>query len=117
MPYIYYKVDMATYSSPRQVESDCNSIMFVNTGAEIADINGFRLLPNQHLAIDGNYGEFDTTTYLIMWPNSSSGGDGCQVSVVRKVYGTNPGAIYSQHEGRQGYNDIRSMNGVNNRRR
>lgn len=46
-----------------QTESNCNTILFVNTGSSTVTIDGFSLTAGQSLSILGNRGELNVKTY------------------------------------------------------
>lgn len=46
-----------------QTDSNCNTILFVNTGTSTVTIDGFSLTSGQSLSILGNRGEMNVKTY------------------------------------------------------
>ena len=76
-----YYTEVLQYTSNYNLQSHCNGISFTNTGATTAYINKYALAPGQNLAINGNYGEVDTTEYKLNFPANSG-----EVTVIRKIY-------------------------------
>lgn len=64
------------------IESNCNAIVFINTGTTIAQVNGIFLQPNQSIAFNGNQCEIDVTKYYC----SFSGAGTNQLTVIRKLF-------------------------------
>jgi hypothetical protein len=65
-----YITETKIYVANNSTATNCNSILFVNTGTASVNIDGLVLQPNQSWAIDGNqdemlikiyYFNFDTT--------------------------------------------------------
>ncbi len=83
-PYQRYYVDMQQYFTNEKIYSDCNSILFINTGTQSVNIQGVVLQQTQSLEIQGNRGEIDTTQYIISFPTPNNAGN--NLTVVRKIY-------------------------------
>lgn len=83
-PYQRYYVDMQQYFTNEKIYSDCNSILFINTGTQAVNIQGVVLQQTQSLEIQGNRGEIDTTQYIISFPTPNNTGN--NLTVVRKIY-------------------------------
>ncbi len=77
-----YNIVVEQYGSNYKLESNTNSIQFVNTGTSNCIVNRFTLLPNQSFTITGNENEIDTTQYYITF----SGAGVNQVTVIKKLY-------------------------------
>lgn len=56
----FYQVDTAKY-----VESDCNSITFINYGTSVAYIENIQLQPNQSFEIPGSSGEYTKQRFYV----------------------------------------------------
>lgn len=61
------------------IESKCNQITFINTGATNVSVNNLTLLPGQQYVSTGNIRELNCTRYNVVL-------NGGSVIVVRKVY-------------------------------
>jgi hypothetical protein len=75
-----YKIEFSQYSATIKIDSNCNSISFVNAGTIDCTINQFILPAGASLSIDGNENEIDTTVYNI---NFASVG---LIQVIKKMY-------------------------------
>jgi hypothetical protein len=82
--YIQYYIETKFYYQTQNVYSDCNTITFVNLGANTVLINGFPLTQGQQLTIEGNYLEIDQTQYQIEFSTSISVDN--NLAVLRKLY-------------------------------
>lgn len=82
--YIQYYIETKFYYQTQNVFSDCNTITFVNLGANNVLINGFPLTQGQQLTIEGNYMEIDQTQYQIEFSTSISTDN--NLAVLRKLY-------------------------------
>jgi hypothetical protein len=82
--YIQYYIETKFYYQTQNVYSDCNTITFVNLGANTVLVNGFPLTQGQQLTIDGNYLEIDQTQYQIEFSTSISVDN--NLAVLRKLY-------------------------------
>lgn len=75
-----YKVEISQYSSNIKIDSNCNSISFVNAGTVDCTINQFILPAGASLSIDGNENEIDTTIYNITFASVGL------IQVIKKMY-------------------------------
>ena len=82
--YIQFYIETKFYYQTQNVYSDCNTITFVNLGANSVLINGFPLTQGQQLTIEGNYLEIDQTQYQIEFSTSISPDN--NLAVLRKLY-------------------------------
>jgi hypothetical protein len=82
--YIQYYIETKFYYQTQNVYSDCNTITFVNLGANTVLVNGFPLTQGQQLTIEGNYMEIDQTQYQIEFSTSISVDN--NLAVLRKLY-------------------------------
>jgi len=72
------KIFLQTGSSP----SNCNSILFVNTGTVNVTVDGLQLVPNQSWEVDGNVNEINIKTYYFTFAASS----GAALTIIYKKY-------------------------------
>ena len=77
----YYN-EVKIFLTPSNIESNCNAITFINSGTNVAQVNGIYLQPNQSLELGGNYCEIDVTKYYC----SFSGAGINQLTVIRKLF-------------------------------
>lgn len=91
-----YYTETRVYYNNGVVPSNCNSIIFVNTGTNPVSVDGLTLQPNQSFAITGNENEINTRSYDISFSGAGSNG----LSVIKKIYS---GAVddYSYAQGRK----------------
>jgi hypothetical protein len=82
--YIKYYTETKLYFTNYKVSSDCNEILFINTGTENVTVNDILLVPNTSLRISGNVMEVDTTQYYIKFPTADNTGN--TLTVLRKLY-------------------------------
>jgi hypothetical protein len=82
--YIQFYIETKFYYQSQNVYSDCNTITFVNLGANTVLVNGFPLTQGQQLTIEGNYLEIDQTQYQIEFSLSISPDN--NLAVLRKLY-------------------------------
>jgi hypothetical protein len=65
-----YITETKVFYSNSQTESNCNTVLFVNTGTSSVTIDGFTLTSGQSLSILGNRGELNVKTYTFTFdPN------------------------------------------------
>lgn len=83
-PYQKYYVTAEQYNTNDKIYSNCNSMLFINTGTVAVSIFGVTLQPVQSLEIQGNRGEIDTTQYIIRFPTPQNAGN--ELTVIRKFY-------------------------------
>jgi hypothetical protein len=65
-----------------QIKSDCNAIIFYNSGTSLVYVNSWPLQPGDRLILGGNENEIDTSLYTI----SFSPGGTNEFYVLRKYY-------------------------------
>lgn len=58
-----YITETKVFYANSQTESNCNTILFVNTGTSAVVVDGFSLTSGQSLSILGNRGELNVKTY------------------------------------------------------
>lgn len=66
-----------------QTDSNCNTILFVNTGVSDVSVDGFTLTPNQSLSILGNRGEINVKTYQFTFADTTKV---CKLTAIFKRY-------------------------------
>ena len=49
-----YTTDTKIFLSNGQTDTDCNSVIFYNTGTNLVNVDGINLQPGQQFRIDGN---------------------------------------------------------------
>jgi hypothetical protein len=70
------------YNTAQSIPTDCNSIIFINSGTSTAIIENVTLAPSQSFVIDGNENEYTNATLQI---NFTGGGQNNLV-VVKKIF-------------------------------
>jgi hypothetical protein len=70
------------FYSNNQTDSNCNSIIFINSGGVNVTVDNVVLAPNQTLAIDGNRDEMNVKVYNFNF----AAGSNPQLTVVFKRY-------------------------------
>lgn len=78
-----YITETKVFTTSGQTESNCNSILFVNTGGPDIIIDGFKLTTGQSWSILGNRGEVNTKTYSFTIDDPKNVG---QLTVIYKRY-------------------------------
>lgn len=68
-------------SGTEPIEANCNDIIFYNAGAATVFVDGFPVVSQANLTIEGKAGEMNVTKYRV----SFSGGTG-SLFVIRKQY-------------------------------
>jgi hypothetical protein len=63
-------------------DSNCNSILFVNTGVTNVTIDGLLLVPNQSWEISGNRNEINVKTYYFTFSSLTGAG----LTIIYKRY-------------------------------
>lgn len=58
-----YITETKIYTNNSSTATNCNSLLFVNTGTATVNIDGLVLQPNQSWAIDGNQNEMLVKIY------------------------------------------------------
>ena len=74
----FYTVDLSQY-----VNSDCNSITFINYGLPVVTIENVPMQQNQSLTITGNAGEITNQKFFVNFGTSTTGNN---CVVIRKRY-------------------------------
>jgi hypothetical protein len=77
-----YVTETKIYSTSGQTDSQCNSILFINTGSNNVTIDGLTLQPNQSWSVEGNREEINIHTY----PFSFSSATGSNLTIIFKRY-------------------------------
>jgi len=70
------------YNTPQSIPTDCNSIIFINSGTTTAIIENVTLAPSQSFVIDGNENEFTSVTLQINFTGVGQN----NLIVVKKIY-------------------------------
>lgn len=65
MKCVQYTTETKVYSANAQTDSNCNSIIFINTGQSNVNVDNLVLTPGQQLAIAGNFNEVLVKIYQI----------------------------------------------------
>lgn len=81
---IRFECDFQQVSTNKYVDTECNSITFINYGVNQVSIESVILLQNQQLAIEGNAGEFTKQRFLLNFGTATPTGN--NVVVIRKRY-------------------------------
>lgn len=79
-----YYIETKIFNTSSKVYSDCNAIIFINTGTTNVNVNDVVLAPTQKLTLSGNFAEIDTTQYQITFQNPIDPNN--QVTILRKLY-------------------------------
>ena len=58
-----YITETKTFTQSSSTDTNCNSLIFVNTGTSNVTIDGLLLTPNQSLNITGNENEVNVKVY------------------------------------------------------
>jgi hypothetical protein len=77
-----YITETKLFYSNNQTDSNCNSIIFINSGGVNVTVDNVVLGPNQTLAIDGNRDEMNVKVYNFNFASGSNP----QLTVVFKRY-------------------------------
>jgi len=77
-----YITETKIFYSNNQTDSNCNSIIFINSGSVNVTVDNVVLAPNQTLAIDGNKDEMNVKVYEFNFASGSNP----QLTVVFKRY-------------------------------
>jgi hypothetical protein len=84
MKFIEYITETKVYSANNSTSSNCNSLLFINTGTMSVTVDNVVLQPSQSWSIDGNYCEITNKVYYFNFPTDVSGVP--QLTVVYKRY-------------------------------
>lgn len=79
-----YITETKIYYLSGKTDSNCNSILFFNTGSQVVSIDGIPLKPGQQLAITGSIGEILVKQYDFIF--SQVVGANNQLSIIYKKY-------------------------------
>jgi hypothetical protein len=82
MPCQQYITETKLFYSNNQTDTNCNSIIFINSGSVNVSVDNVLLTPNQTLAIDGNRDEVLVKVYEFNF----AAGSNPQLTVVFKRY-------------------------------
>jgi hypothetical protein len=82
MPCQQYITETKLFYSNNQTDTNCNSIIFINSGSVNVSVDNVLLTPNQTLAIDGNRDEILVKVYEFNF----AAGSNPQLTVVFKRY-------------------------------
>jgi hypothetical protein len=77
-----YITETKLFYSNNQTDTNCNSIIFINSGSVNVSVDNVILAPNQTLAIDGNRDEMLVKVYEFNF----AAGSNPQLTVVFKRY-------------------------------
>ncbi len=77
-----YITETKIFFETGSTDSNCNSILFVNTGTINVTIDGLLLVPNQSWEISGNRDEINVKTYYFTFASGSGSG----LTVIYKRY-------------------------------
>lgn len=80
-----FEVDFQTVGFTKYVDSNANSMTFINYGTAPVQIENVILQQNQQLAIEGNEGEYTSQRFLVNF-NVPPSGSSTNVVVIRKRY-------------------------------
>ena len=82
MPCQQYITETKLFYANNQTDTNCNSIIFINSGSVNVSVDNVILTPNQTLAIDGNRDEILVKVYEFNF----AAGSNPQLTVVFKRY-------------------------------
>ena len=77
-----YITETKIYTQGGQIDTNCNSVLFVNTGIDVVNVDGLNLQPNQSWSIDGNADEMNIKTYSFKFLTTS----GPSLTSIQKRY-------------------------------
>ena len=77
-----YITETKIFYANNQTDTNCNSVIFINTGIVNVSVDNITLTPSQSLTIDGNRDEMNIKTYNFQF----TAGAGPQLTVVYKRY-------------------------------
>jgi hypothetical protein len=78
-----YATDFYTADTSQYIETDCNTITFVNYGTSQVLIENVPLQANQSLSISGNAGEVTNQKFFVNFGTSATGNN---CVIIRKRY-------------------------------
>ena len=74
--------DFKLINTPQEVQSNCNQLTVLNTGAATAVLNGVNIAPGDQYISPGNENELNITRYRLAFTGVGSN----EVIVIRKIY-------------------------------
>jgi len=77
-----YITETKIYVQSSQAPSNCNSILFINTGSVAVSIDGLTLQPNQSWEVSGNRDEINVKIYAFTFDSGSNP----QLTIIYKKY-------------------------------
>ncbi len=77
-----YTTDTKIFLSNGQTDTDCNSIIFYNTGTNLVNVDGINLQQGQQFRIDGNENEQLVKVYNFQFTGTLSN----ELTVIYKRY-------------------------------
>jgi len=77
-----YITETKVILSNGSTDSNCNSILFVNTGTNNVTIDGLTLVPNQSWEVSGNKDEINVKTYYFTFSSAT----GSALTIIYKRY-------------------------------
>lgn len=83
MELIKYTHSFTIITNSGQVESNCNSILFINIGADKCTVMGYPLAQSQQITFDGSVGELCVTNFSVRFENVSTDK---RLLVIKKTY-------------------------------
>ncbi len=78
----HYTPVFIAYNTAQSIPTDCNSIIFINSGTTTAVIENVTLAPSQSFVIDGNELEYTTATLQINFTGAGQN----NLIVVKKIF-------------------------------
>ena len=78
----HYTPVFIAYNTDQSIPTDCNSIIFINSGTTNAVIENVILAPSQSFVIDGNELEYTTATLQINFTGAGQN----NLIVVKKIF-------------------------------
>ena len=80
---VKYATDFYTVDVSQYVETDCNTVTFINYGTSIVTIENVPLQQNQSFSISGNAGEITNQKFFVNFGTSATGNN---CVIIRKRY-------------------------------
>jgi len=82
MACIRYITETKIFSANGQTDSQCNTILFINTGSDAVNVDGLILQTNQSFEIQGNVNEINIKTYNFLFATNVAP----QLTIIFKRY-------------------------------
>lgn len=79
---IKYITETKIFVANGQTDSQCNTLLFINTGTDSVNVDGLILQTNQSFEIVGNAGEMNIKTYYFNFATNTNP----QLTVIYKRY-------------------------------